>query len=94
MAFELHSDASKNCIGAVLCQLGQPVAFFSEKIAGARGRYSTYDVELYVVVQVIKHWRHYLFHKEFVLLNDHDALKHMGSQDKVSSRHAYWFAYL
>lgn len=55
---------------------------------------STYDVELYAVVQAIKHWRHYLFHREFVLFTDHDALKQMGSQDKVSARHASWFAYL
>ncbi|XP_010468824.1 PREDICTED: uncharacterized protein LOC104748953 [Camelina sativa] len=94
LAFELHCDASKTGIGAVLSQLGKHVAFFSEKIAGSRGRYSTYDIELYDVVQAIKHWRHYLFHKEFVLFTDHDALKHMGAQDKVSSRHASWFAYL
>ncbi|CAA7034520.1 unnamed protein product [Microthlaspi erraticum] len=94
LPFELHSDASKTGIGAVLSQQGRPIVFFSEKIAGPRSRYSTYDVELYAVVQSIKHWRHYLFHREFVLYTDHDALKHMGSQDKVSSRHASWFAYL
>lgn len=77
-----------------MSQLGKPVAFFSQKIAGSRGRYSTYDVKLHAVVQAIKHWRHYFFHKEFVLFTDHDALKHMGAQDKVSARHASWFAYL
>ena len=92
--FELHSNASKTGTGAVLSQHGKPIAFFSEKIAGSRGRYSTYDVELYAVVQAVKHWRHYLFHREFVLFTDHDALKHMGSQEKVSARHASWFAYL
>ncbi|GKF70679.1 putative reverse transcriptase domain-containing protein, partial [Tanacetum coccineum] len=30
-----------------------------------RSRYTTYDLEFYAVVQVVKHWRHYLFHKEF-----------------------------
>lgn len=94
MAFELHCDASKTGIGAVLSQSSRPIAFFSEKIDGSRARYSTYDVELYAVVQAVKHWRHYLFHREFVLYTDHDALKHMGSQDKVSTRHASWFAYL
>lgn len=92
--FELHCDASKFGIGAVLSQRNRPIAFFNEKLSGARLRYSTYDVEFYAVVQAIKHWRHYLFHKEFVLFTDHDALKHLNSQDKVSSRHAAWVAYL
>lgn len=92
--FELHCDASKLGIGAVLSQTGRPVAFFSEKIAGSQERYSTYDVELYAVMQAVKHWRHYLFHHEFVLFTDHDALKHMDSHDKVSARHAGWFSYL
>lgn len=42
----------------------------------------------------MKHWRHYLFHQEFILYTDHDALKHLGSQDKISARHASWIAYL
>lgn len=35
-----------------------------------------------------------LFHQEFVLYTDHDALKHLHSQDKVSAYHASWIAYL
>ena len=92
--FELHCDASKLGVGAVLSQHGRPVAFYSEKLAGARGRYSTYDVEFYAIVQAVKHWRHYLAHKEFILFTDHVALKYLGSQDKISSRHASWTAYL
>lgn len=91
--FELHCDASKTGIGAVLSQKGRPIAFYSEKLAGSRFRYSTYDIEFYAIVQAIKHWRHYLFHKEFDNYTDHDALKHLSSQGKVSSRHAYWIAY-
>lgn len=92
--FELHCDASKTGIGAVLSQRNRPIAFFSEKLGGARARYSTYDIEFYAVVQAIKHWRHYLFHKEFVIFTDHDALKHLNSQEKVSARHAAWVSYL
>ncbi|PKI52273.1 hypothetical protein CRG98_027338, partial [Punica granatum] len=92
--FELHSDASKVGIRAVLSQNNRPIAFFSEKLTGAKVRYNTYDVEFYAVVQAVKHWRHYLFHKEFVLYTDHEALKRLHSQDKVSARHASWVAYL
>lgn len=92
--FELHCDACKLGIGAILSQQGRPVAFFSEKIAGSRARYNTYDVEFYAIVQPIKHWRHYLFHQEFILYTDHDEFKHLGSQDKISARHASWIAFL
>lgn len=45
-------------------------------------------------MQAIKHWRHYLVHQEFVLFTDHDALRHLDSQTKVSARHAAWISYL
>lgn len=92
--FELHCNASKLGIGAVLSQGGRPIAFYSEKLAGARARYSTYDIEFYAIVQSIKHWRHYLAHREFVLFTDHVALKYLGTQDKISSREATWTSYL
>lgn len=92
--FELQCDASKLGIGAVLSQHGRPVAYFSAKLTGARNRYSTYDVEFYAIVQAIKHWRHYLVHRDFMLFTDHDALRHLDSQAKVSSMHAGWISYL
>ena len=46
------------------------------------------------MVQVVKHWSHYLFQKEFILFTDHDALRYLTSQDKISARHAFWQAYL
>lgn len=92
--FELHTDASKVAIGGVLSQGGRPVAYFSEKLAEAKTRYTTYDLEFYAVVQAIKHWRHYLFHKEFVLFTDHDSLIHIRTYDKVSHKHGRWLEFL
>lgn len=62
-----------------------PIAYFSEKVTGARLQYSTYDVEFCYVVRAARHWRHYLFQREFVLFTDHEALKHLATQDSKQS---------
>lgn len=53
--FEVHCDASKIEIWVVLSQGGQSVAYFREKNSRAWSRYYTYDLEFYVVVQVIRY---------------------------------------
>nr|GEV71599.1 putative reverse transcriptase domain-containing protein [Tanacetum cinerariifolium] len=83
-----------SCNWGVLSQGGQLVAYFSEKLTEPKSRYTTYDLEFYAVVQSVKHWRHYLFHKEFVLFTDHDSLRHIRTQDKVSYKHGRWLAFL
>jgi RNase H-like domain found in reverse transcriptase/Reverse transcriptase (RNA-dependent DNA polymerase)/Integrase zinc binding domain len=88
--FEVECDASKVGIGAVLSQEKKPVAFFSEKLAGAKTNYSVYDLELYDIVKALQHWQHYLLSYEFVLYTDHQALKFVQDQNKLSSRHAKW----
>jgi len=85
---EVACDASHTGIGGVLSQHGHPIAFFSEKLNEAKRKYSTYELELYVVMQSIKYWRHYLIHREFFLFTDHDSLRHLNSQKKLNSKHA------
>jgi hypothetical protein len=94
LPFEVACDASHVGIGGVISQQGHPIAFFSEKLNEAKSRYSTYELELYTMVQSVKHWHHYLIHTEFVLFTDHDSLRHIKSQKKLNSKHARWFDYL
>ncbi|XP_078444228.1 uncharacterized protein LOC144713508 [Wolffia australiana] len=92
--FEVACDASGVGIGGVLSQRGHPIEYFSEKLNDTRKRYDNYDREFYALVQSLRHWRHYLLPKEFVLFSDHGALRHLHDQKKVSDRHARWIAYL
>ncbi|GJZ52252.1 reverse transcriptase domain-containing protein [Tanacetum coccineum] len=92
--FEVECDASNVGIGGVLSQGGKPVAFFSEKLNDAKRKYTTYDKEFYAIVRTLEHWSHYLLPNEFVLFSDHEALKYLNSQHKVSRRHAKWVEFL
>ncbi|XP_021776091.1 uncharacterized protein LOC110739920 [Chenopodium quinoa] len=57
------------------CEGGRLVAYFSERLGGARMRYSTHDKEFYAIVRALDHWSHYLRPGPFVLHSDHEALK-------------------
>ena len=92
--YEVACDASNVGIGGVLSQESHPIAFYSEKLDSSKFNYSTYDKELYALVQTLKHWRHYLICKEFILFSDHEALKWLSSQKKVNPRHAKWIEFL
>ena len=88
--FLVECYASNVGIGAVLLQGGKSVAYFNEKLSDAKLKYSTYDKELYAIVQALRHWEHYLIGVEFVLFSDHEALRFLKGQKKLNSCHASW----
>nr|XP_016479949.1 PREDICTED: uncharacterized protein LOC107801179 [Nicotiana tabacum] len=93
-SFEIECDASGRGIGAVLMQDSKPVAYFNEKLNGATLNYSTYDKELYALVRALATWQHYLWPKEFVIKTDHESLRYLKSQGKLSRRHAKWVEFI
>ncbi|XP_057851724.1 uncharacterized protein LOC131061888 [Cryptomeria japonica] len=92
--FVVECDASNRAIGGVLRQEGRPVAFFSEKFNEATKKYSTYDLELYAMVQALRKWRHYLLPKEFIVFTDNHALSFLNRQEKLHHRHVKWMEFL
>src|SRR3954469_12498997 len=92
--FEVECDASGIGIGGVLMQEGRPIAYFSEKISGARINYPVYDKELYALVRVLEVWQHYLWPKEFIIHSDHEALKYLKAQSNLHRRLAKWVEFI
>ena len=72
----------------------RPIPYFSKKLNGAALNYPTYDKELYASVRTLEMWQHYLWSKEFVIYSDHEFLKHLKGQGKLSRRHAKWVEFI
>ena len=80
--FEIQTDANDYAMDTFLMQHGKPISFHSENFNGAVLNYPTYDKELYVLVQSVKKWKHYLMGKETIIHIDHQPLQYLQSQTK------------
>jgi len=92
--FKVECDASIVGVGDVLSQEGRLVAFYSEKLSESRKKWSTYELELYVVFRALKVWEHYLVQREFILFSDHHALQFINNQNSVNRMHVRWVSFI
>jgi hypothetical protein len=92
-AFEIECDASGIGIEVVLMQDKRLIAYFSEKLNGVTFNYLTYDNELYAVVD-LETWQHDMWPQDFVIHTDHQSLKYLKGQGKLSRRHAKWVEFI
>ncbi|XP_071926125.1 uncharacterized protein [Coffea arabica] len=81
-------------IGAVLIQDKRHCVFFSEKLGGTTLNYPTYDKELYALVRALETWQHYLRPREFMIHTDHESLKFLKRQSKLSKKHTKWVSFI
>jgi len=75
-SFVVYCDASKMGLGGVLMQNRQVVAYASRQLKVHEKNYPTHDLELAVVVFLLKIWRHYLYGSRFEVFSDHKGLKY------------------
>ena len=93
-------DASDTAVGAVLQQSisGQwcPIAYYSKQLQAAQKRYSTFDRELLAMYQAIKHFRHFVEGRQFMVFTDHKPLTHalLVSSDKYTPRQVRHLDYI
>jgi hypothetical protein len=75
--FSIYCDASGQGLGCLLMQDGRVVACASRQLRKHEVNYLTHDLELTVVVHILKIWRHYLLGKRCDLYTDHKSLKYI-----------------
>jgi len=80
LPFTVDCDASGSGFGAVLHQGTGAIAFFSRLFSPRHMKLAAYERELIGLVQVVRHWRPYLWGRRFVVRIDHYALKFLLDQ--------------
>lgn len=95
---ELFTDASSIGFGAILSQIinGRQhiVAYFSMRTTDIESRYHSYELETLAVVRAIKHFRHFLYGRQFKVITDCNALKASKHKRDLLPRIHRWWAYL
>ena len=71
---EIHTDASKLQIGAVISQKGKPIALYSQMMNSSQQNYTTTDKELLSMVATFKEFRNILLGHQITVYTDHKNL--------------------
>lgn len=88
--FCVTTDASNVAIGGVLSQRNMPVSFYSRTLNFAERNYSTIEKELLAIVLTTKHFRPYLFGRQFLIETDHKPLVWLFSLKDTNQRLIKW----
>lgn len=93
----LHTDWSKNGMGAVLSQEGDDgkeymCACASRSLSKAERNYSSFEGEMAAVVYGICTFQHHLMGLHFTLYTDHQPLTWLMKQENLEGKHARWNA--
>ena len=75
--FEVETDASEVALAATLNQNGKPVAFFSRTLQGSELKHASIEKEAQAIIEVVRHWRHFLTGRHFILKTDQKSVSYM-----------------
>ena len=71
---EIHTDASKLQISAVISQKGKPIAFYSRKMNSAQKNYTTTEKELLSIVATLKEFYNIILGQQITVYTDNKNL--------------------
>ena len=81
-------------LGCVLILSRKVIAYSSRQLEVHERNYPTHDLELAVVVFVLKIWRHYLYWVHVDAFTDHKSLQYVFTQKELNLRQRRWLELL
>ena len=95
LPYQLYTDASNFCVGAILCQTHEDgteyvVQYLSHQLSSVQCRWATIEKEAYAVVYALQKLRAYLYGAEFVVYTDHKPLLCLFSKSMANTKIQRW----
>lgn len=92
--YTLYTDASDQCVGALLTQ-GQGedehnIHYLSHKLSDTQKRWPVIEKEAYAIVYALQKLDHYLHGAEFVIKTDHKPLKYLFTAEMKNRKIQMW----
>ncbi|GFX81281.1 retrovirus-related Pol polyprotein from transposon 297 [Trichonephila clavipes] len=96
---ELHTDACKLGLGAVLLQQGEdgrfyPIHYMSKKTSSEEEKLCSYELEVLAVIEALKKFRNYLLGRKFRIQTDCAAFAKTLDKKELTPKMARWSIFL
>ncbi|GFX94851.1 transposon Tf2-8 polyprotein [Trichonephila clavipes] len=96
---ELHTDACKLGLGAVLLQQGEdgrfyPIHYMSKKTSIQEEKLCSYELEVLAVIEALKKFRNYLLGRKFRIQTDCAAFAKTLDKKELTPKRARWSIFL
>jgi hypothetical protein len=93
--FIVHTNCSALGIGVIIGQLDEEdkeyvIVYASQSNNKAENNYFSYKGKCFIVVWVVIHFRPYLYGTKFTLYTDHQPIKWLMTNDKLTGKLARW----
>ena len=92
--YVIYQDTSRVCLGCVLMQQENVIAYASRQLKIHENNYPTHDLDLAGLVFAHKIWRHQLYDVHIDVFTDNKSLQYLSTQKELNRCQRRWLEFL